>query len=153
MKENELRFNIRVYGILLNEKGELLLSTESRKGMRFTKFPGGGLDWGEGIRDCIQREIKEELGLKVTTRELFYVTEHFQESAFRSKDQLISIYYLLESDELHTIHNGMESLDPDELDNRFYWHSISSTNIEELTFPIDQEVFKILKQKFKSSAI
>ena len=35
------RFTIRVYGIILNEKDEVLLSDESYLGHRFTKFPGG----------------------------------------------------------------------------------------------------------------
>ena len=67
-------FNLRVYGIILNEEGEVLLSTESRKGLRFTKFPGGGLQWGEGLIDCLQREMVEELGTQMEVHELFYLT-------------------------------------------------------------------------------
>ena len=60
------RFTIRVYGILLNERQEVLLSDESYMGYRFTKFPGGGLEYGEGTVDCLKREIREETGLEVT---------------------------------------------------------------------------------------
>lgn len=144
MKEKDLRFNIRVYGIFLNEKGQVLLSTESRKGMRFTKFPGGGLDWGEGIVDCIYREIREELGIRAEIKELFYLTEHFQVSAFREQDQLISIYYLMESEEINKIENGRASLDPKELDNHFYWYELEKLKEEQLTFPIDKKVIKLL---------
>ncbi|MAY84024.1 MAG: NUDIX hydrolase [Flavobacteriales bacterium] len=141
------RFNLRVYGIILNDKGEVLLSTESRKGMRFTKFPGGGLQWGEGIIDCLQREMMEELGSEMQIKELFYLTEHFQLSAFSKEEQLISTYYLLGLPDGVEIPEGMESLDPEEPDNHFYWHKVEDIAIEELTFPIDREVIKSLKNK------
>ena len=48
------RFNIRVYGILINDRNELLVSDELIKGLQFTKFPGGGLEWGEGTMDCLK---------------------------------------------------------------------------------------------------
>ena len=46
------RFNVRVYGLLINEHQQLLVSDEAFKnGMLATKFPGGGLELGEGLRD------------------------------------------------------------------------------------------------------
>ncbi|EPB65599.1 putative protein RfaE, domain II, partial [Ancylostoma ceylanicum] len=87
------RFNIRVYGILINEHNEVLISDEHRWGMSFTKFPGGGLEWGEGLKDCLIREFREELSINIEIGELFYCTDFFVESAFKKTDQLISIYY------------------------------------------------------------
>lgn len=142
--EAEQRFNIRVYGIIMDENDRLLLSTESRKGMRFTKFPGGGLDWGEGLVDCLRRELIEELGLEFEIKELFYLTEHFQRSAFRDEDQLISVYYKVELPKTHQIDDGMESKDPEELDNHFYWYDLKDFDVDTLTFPIDREVIKLL---------
>lgn len=139
------RFNIRVYGILINSRNEVLLSTEKRKGMKFTKFPGGGLEWGEGLNDCIKREMKEELGLQVRISELFYLTEHFQESAFRSEDQLISVYYRLKADSLEDIQNGQLSLDPKEKHNYFHWRPLDEVDKGQLSFPIDKKVMEILK--------
>ena len=54
------QFNIRVYGILINERNEVLLTDEYRFGTEITKFPGGGLEFGEGTIDCIKREMMEE---------------------------------------------------------------------------------------------
>ena len=54
------KLNLRVYGLLLNNNGEVLLTDESRFGMEFTKFPGGGIELGEGISDCLKREFIEE---------------------------------------------------------------------------------------------
>ena len=48
-------FNIRVYGILINEQHQLLVSDEYIRGNYYTKFPGGGLEFGEGTRDCLVR--------------------------------------------------------------------------------------------------
>ncbi len=146
---NEHRFNIRVYGILVNDRKEVLISKERRRDFKFTKFPGGGLNWGEGSRDCIKREIREELGLEISIKNMFYLTEHFQESAFRKEDQLISIYYWIDSNEKDQIEDGMESKDPAEEDNRFYWQMIEDLNLDQLTFPIDREVAKLLKSKFQ----
>lgn len=139
-----------MYGIILNEEGEVLLSTESRKGLRFTKFPGGGLQWGEGLIDCLQREMVEELGTQMEVHELFYLTEHFQESAFSKDEQLISVYYSLSLPEHVNIPEGFESLDPEEVDNHFYWHKVHEIATEELTFPIDREVIEKLKAAVES---
>ena len=58
-------FNIRVYGILINDKKQILVADEYIRGGLYTKFPGGGLEFGEGTRDCLKRELKEELGITV----------------------------------------------------------------------------------------
>ena len=87
------RFNIRVYGILLNEKGAVLVSDEYIRGNYYTKFPGGGLEYGEGTRDCLRREFMEELNLKVEVGDHIYTTDFFQQSAFHPDHQIISIYY------------------------------------------------------------
>jgi hypothetical protein len=40
------RFNIRVYGILINPNDEVLLIHERMGDFEFTKFPGGGMEFG-----------------------------------------------------------------------------------------------------------
>jgi 8-oxo-dGTP diphosphatase len=87
------RFNIRVYGILINDRKQVLLSDELIRGNYYTKFPGGGLEYGEGTRDCLKREFKEEMGLEVEIGDHIYTTDFFQESAFHPDHQIISIYY------------------------------------------------------------
>ena len=41
---------LRVYGILINEAKQVLVSDEFIRGNYFTKFPGGGLEFGEPRR-------------------------------------------------------------------------------------------------------
>ena len=54
-------FNVRVYGILIDSNKRLLVSDEFIRGNYFTKFPGGGLEFGEGTRDCLKENLKKKL--------------------------------------------------------------------------------------------
>jgi 8-oxo-dGTP diphosphatase len=84
---------IRVYGILLTAEKQIVVSDEFIRGGYYTKFPGGGLEFGEGTRDCLKREFKEEMNLEVEVGEHIYTTDYFQMSAFNPAHQIISIYY------------------------------------------------------------
>ena len=87
-------FNLRVYGVLINDKKQVLVSDELIRGAYITKFPGGGLEFGEGTRDCLKREFKEEMDLDVQVGDHLYTTDFYQVSAFNPEHQIISIYYL-----------------------------------------------------------
>jgi mutator protein MutT len=134
------RFNLRVYGIIINEQDEVLVSDERRFGKSFTKFPGGGLKWGEGLKDCIRREIREELGLNSVIGELFYFNDFFQQSAFREEDQLMSFYFRVDSiafDEIPTSdHEVPLSVDGEE----FRWIKRELLSPDHFTFPVDKLV-------------
>jgi ADP-ribose pyrophosphatase YjhB (NUDIX family) len=86
-------FNVRVYGIMLNERDEILVSDELIKGNKYTKFCGGGMEIGEGTIDCVIREFREEMNLKIEVIKHIYTTDFYQKSAFNPNHQLISIYY------------------------------------------------------------
>lgn len=86
-------FNIRVYGVLINEQNQVLLSDEYIRGNYYTKFPGGGLEFGEGTRECLAREFREEMDLRVDVGDHIYTTDFFQPSVFNPGHQIISIYY------------------------------------------------------------
>src|SRR3989337_3599557 len=88
-----LRFNVRVYGLLITEEKQVLVSDERIRGGLYTKFPGGGLEYGEGTRDCLKREFMEEMNLSVEVGDHIYTTDFFQVSAFNPSHQIISIYY------------------------------------------------------------
>ncbi len=141
------RFTIRVYGLLLNDHNELLLSKERIGDFAFTKFPGGGLEFGEGIRDGLIREFKEEANIDIEVTEHFYTTDFFQQSAFRPTDQLISIYYKVKSlsdvniirlDEFDIENNGRIE------QQQFLWVPVSQLQTDMLTFPIDKMVVELL---------
>lgn len=140
----EKKFNIRVYGLLINEQQEVLLSNEQKGDFKFTKFPGGGLIWGEGTIDCLKREFKEELNLDIEGVKHFFTTDFFQRSAFAEEDQLMSVYNIVSSEGLGNIQDGTVGLDEEH--HTFHWHSIRTLSTDQLTFPIDQKVVKLLQK-------
>src|ERR1043165_6471326 len=89
------RFNVRVYGILIQDN-KVLVSDEYIKGNHITKFPAGGLEFGEGTIECIKREFMEELKIVIDVESHFYTTDFFVASAFAPNLQVISIYYKVE---------------------------------------------------------
>src|SRR5262245_27242023 len=102
MRQN---FTVIVYRILLSVRA-MLVSDEHIRGMDVTKFPGGGLEFGEGPRECLMREFREELDIEVEVTSHFYTTDFFVASAFDPNVQVISIYYLVESSAASEIKTG-----------------------------------------------
>jgi ADP-ribose pyrophosphatase YjhB (NUDIX family) len=129
------RFNIRVYGIWLHE-GNVLVNEELIRGRNVIKFPGGGLDWGEGIIDCLKREWLEELNLQIDVLEHFYTTHFFQPSAF-DDSQVISIYYKVAGNITTPIINTMPA-------ERTYWLPLTDITADTFTLPIDRHVGELL---------
>lgn len=129
------RFNIRVYGIWLHE-GKVLVNEELIRGRNVIKFPGGGLDWGEGIIDCLKREWMEELNLQIEVLEHFYTTHFFQPSAF-DDSQVISIYYKVAGNITAPIINTMPA-------ERTYWLPLTDITADTFTLPIDRHVGELL---------
>ena len=138
------RYNIRVYGIIINDNDEVLVSDERRYGHSFTKFPGGGLEWGEGLKEGLEREIEEELRLDVTIGDLFYVNDFFQASAFRETDQLISFYYRVNDFDYSQVPVSEHEIPLKEEGEKFRWISIDQLREEDFTFPIDKIVAKLI---------
>jgi 8-oxo-dGTP pyrophosphatase MutT (NUDIX family) len=142
MLENITRFNVRVYGILVNEHNHILVSDELIRGAEYTKFPGGGLEFGEGTRSCLIREFKEETGQDISVHNHIYTTDFFVQSAFRETDQLISLYYQVtcpfyheipKERKIHIAGSRVEHLE-------FLWVPLAHLTTELLTFPIDKHV-------------
>lgn len=153
-----MMFTIRVYGILINEKKQVLVSDEFIRGNYYTKFPGGGIELGEGTRDCLKREFKEEMNLDVLVEDHIYTTDYFQMSAFNPADQIISIYYLVKALEEITAPLRDKEFDFDEEQLKIYqreneietfrfidWNNFSA---ESVTLPIDKIVAAMIKEKF-----
>lgn len=139
------RFNIRVYGLLINEKNEVLITDEYRSGLFFTKFPGGGLEWGEGLKDCLIREFKEELSIDIEPEELFYCTDFFVASAWKETDQLISVYYIVNYPRVNELIFDIYPVPSREKRELFRWLPLDQINADQFTFPIDKLVAEKLK--------
>lgn len=151
-------FNIRVYGILINESKQVLVSDEFIRGMQITKFPGGGLEFGEGTRDCLKREFMEEMGLNIEVGDHIYTTDFFQLSAFNKEHQIISIYYFAKALEAIKAPLREKAFDFDEQQLKMYaemgetetfrfidWHNFSEASVH---LPIDKIIVSLLKEKY-----
>jgi len=149
-------FNVRVYGILLDEEKRLLVSDEFIRGNYITKLPGGGLEIGEGTRDGLAREFMEEANIVVNVGDHFYTTDFFQISAFNNKDQIISIYYLVHTADTSLIHAKEKAFDfsPEEVADKngtaehLRWIPFHEINEEAMTLPIDKVAVKMLVDLF-----
>ena len=139
------KFNLRVYALLINEKQEILLSDENRFGKFFTKFPGGGVEHGEGIQDALFRELQEELHLEISSADFFYFNEFHQASAF-DQSNLVAFYYIvnIQKAAVHLQEEGYTI--PFEQEQELQrWKAVQELQKDELTFPIDQKVLEKLK--------
>ena len=130
-------FNIRVYGLII-ESGSILISKELIKGEEVFKFPGGGLEYGEGLIEGLNREFEEEIGQRLNNIEHFYTTDFFQRSSFKLTDQLISIYYRGKL-KLKVI-NKIEK--PTKNQPVFMWEKLENFNENKLKFPVDKLIIK-----------
>lgn len=143
-----IKFNIRVYGVMINVRNEVLVSDEIQHGKRFTKFPGGGLEFGEGIKDCLKREFLEELNQPIEVLDVVYITDYFQISAFDKRHQLISIYYKVKAIQplqFSTSKNIFDFIEEKEEAQSLRWLDINSSLEEDMTFPVDKIVLKQIK--------
>jgi len=148
-------FNIRVYGILINDQRQILVSDEYIRGSYITKFCGGGLEIGEGTIDCLKREFMEEMNLPVEITGHLYTTDFYQQSAFNPDHQIISIYYYVKALAPIAVPLRVTAFDFDAEQMRVYnetgetetfrfvnWDDFDADSV---TLPIDKVVAKIVK--------
>ena len=134
------KFNIRVYAAAVQDKKVLVLH-EEYAGEQLMKLPGGGLEFGEGLQDCLHREFEEELNVKINVLGHLYTQEDFLVSRFRSNEQLLTVYYLVE------IVDENEFLIMDPCIEKTEWIPID-TDENPFPLPIDKIVFEKLKERF-----
>ncbi|MBT2561532.1 NUDIX domain-containing protein [Pedobacter sp. ISL-68] len=143
-------FNVRVYGLLINQNNEVLVSDEEEYGFRFSKFPGGGLELGEGLIDGLKREFVEECDAEIEVLSHFYTTDFFEKSSFNDS-QVISVYYIVK--EKAPLQLAFKDVIYDfdgegEILQAFRWVKIEDLNIEEITFKTDKTVGQLLKNQY-----
>ncbi len=136
MKMNR-KFNVRVYGLWIKD-GCVLVNEELIREKKITKFPGGGLEFGEGTHDCLRREWMEELGLAPEVLEHFYTTDFFQPSAY-DDSQILSIYYYVRV-------QGDAVLDNKNDNEKTFWLDMETITDDTFTLPIDKKVGVWIRQ-------
>lgn len=123
---------------------QILVNEELIRGRKVTKFPGGGLDWGEGTIDGLKREFMEELGIAIEVLGHFYTTDFFQASAY-DDSQVLSIYYWVTGPVPAQFTNHMDN-------ERTYWLSIHEVSADTFTLPIDKKTGSLLQAHFRAQA-
>jgi 8-oxo-dGTP diphosphatase len=141
------QFTIRVYGLIINDENQLLVTDEYCRGTYMTKFPGGGLEFGEGLLECLKREFREECNEEIEVIEHFYTTDFMQVSAFHPSAQLISVYYRVRFKNIPTLSfasspfEGLNQVDDTQV---FRWIPLKNLSPEHVTWPVDRAVVSML---------
>lgn len=143
-------FTIRVYGLLIHND-QVLLSKENIKGNLITKFPGGGLEFGEGTLECLHREFKEEVDININVIHHHYTSEEFYQSSFHTPPkQVLCIYYLVSTNELGNIKSGI----PEEAellinngDQVLFWQLIKELTSNQFVLETDKLAAEKLKNR------
>lgn len=144
------KYTIRVYGLWINQNNEILLSDERIGDLQFTKFPGGGMEKGEGPKDCLKREWQEELNAEIEILDHFYTTDFYQEAAFHKDTQVISIYYKIKPlvpARIITTSQKNNFTYEGEREESFRFVSIQEISEKDLKFPIDKYVIGLLQKE------
>jgi ADP-ribose pyrophosphatase YjhB (NUDIX family) len=138
-------FNVRVYGILIHNNA-ILVSDEYIKKNKITKLPGGGLEYGEGTRDCLIREFNEELNLKIELISHFYTTDFFVNSSFDTNSQVLSIYYIVQplSDLNFKVSETAHNYEMKEGAQAFRWIELNDLRETDFSLIIDRKVAELI---------
>lgn len=82
---------IRVKAMLINSKGKILLAHNNNT----YQFPGGHIEEGEDMNECIIREVREETGIDVSINEepFLCITTYDNDYFGSGKKVLNNIYY------------------------------------------------------------
>ena len=133
------KLNIRVYATAIKDEKVLVLH-EEYAGEQLMKLPGGGLEFGEGLLDCLHREFEEELNVKINILGHLYTQEDFVVSRFRDNEQLLTVYYLVE------IIDENDFLIMDSCIEKTEWIPIN-TDENPFILPVDKIAFEKLKER------
>jgi len=133
-------FRIAAYGMIIQNQ-HLLLSKEIIQNREVIKFPGGGVNVGEGLVDALKREFQEEIGIDITVKKHIYTTDFFVQSAFHPDYQVIAIYYLVyPKKELPTQNFQINNI-------QFLWEPLTTIQQNILTFDTDKRALQELLNK------
>ncbi len=86
--------NITCRAIIFNSENKLL--TVQHHGSTFWSLPGGKIENGENLKQCLKRELFEELGIECEIKNLACVHE-FRWS--ENSDVTIEFFFIVETDE------------------------------------------------------
>jgi len=89
LKEIALPHKVIGVAIIWNQVGQILIDRRLPGGSSggLWEFPGGKLEAGETIEECILREVAEELAIEIA------INQHFRTIDHRSKDMRVTLHF------------------------------------------------------------
>lgn len=78
LEKNNLPHKKIGVAVIKNEEGKILIDKRLSTGLmaNLWEFPGGKIEEGETVIECIKREIKEELGIEINVEEHLITINH-----------------------------------------------------------------------------
>ena len=134
-----IKFNARCYAIIKSKNNRVLVMKEKWHGVHLQKFHGGGLELGEGLLDCINREVEEEFrkSKRLNYVHCFTPTGCFY-SKFRPDEQLLLNYFTNTEDAEEEAWSLVEN---DENLLGMQWLELNSRNAQWFTLESDRSAF------------
>lgn len=131
LKENEIdEIVTRVKVLLINSNNEILLGLSHGT----YQFPGGHLEEGEELSNCVKRELLEETGIKISGKNLtpFFVIKHYNKNYRDTNKNRLSLiyYYVINSDESYHLENTHYT--KEEQEGNFSLKYVNLNDIEDL---------------------
>ena len=93
----------RTKALLINDDNEITLGYSHKS----YQFPGGHLEEGETLKDCLIREIKEELGIELIALKeepfvkIVYYTKNYRDSGKNRKNEIY--YYIIKTNQKYNL--------------------------------------------------
>lgn len=126
IKENGIKFNVRVCGALIKD-GKILLN--KLKSDDFWTLVGGKAGFGENSKDAIEREFSEETGANVKADRLLAFVENFFEFNGEKWHEYLLFYLMKDDNDELKLFEGTEEIQ-DNHNGVYSWFDMSS--LEEL---------------------
>ncbi|MBW4644113.1 MAG: 8-oxo-dGTP diphosphatase MutT [Goleter apudmare HA4340-LM2] len=123
MSENSSIVPHKIIGVAViwNEQAQILIDRRRPEGAMggLWEFPGGKIEPGETVQECIQREIYEELGIEIAVGEHLITIDH----TYTHLRVTLTVHHC------HHLTGVPQALECDEI----RW--VSLTELEQFTFP------------------
>ena len=127
--------SIKVSAAVIFNKGQIYIQKRKTEGLMggLWEFPGGKIEPGETEKECLRREIKEELGLRIRIGEKI-MTHHHSYTRFRVTLNVFNCH----------IHSG--TLSPSACEE---WKWVNPQELNQFPFPAANiKVIDLLNKKF-----